>query len=397
MHQPKALGATPVHSRQSSLTEPSGETIDVLHVDHDSAFTDATETLLEQEHGQFVVETATNAEDGLEMIEDQPPDCVVSDYRMLGMNGPEFFEAVQRQYPDLPFILYTGEGNEDLASRAFSAGVTDYLKKRVGAEQYERLADSIREAVEARREQKRADRREELMCLTEFARDTGGFEIDVETWEILFTEGAYEILDLPADAEPTVENGLQLFHPDDREEIRRTIDSVHRTGHGASGTWRYQPQDGEEQFLEVHLRPPPNGDTTTLRGAIRDNTQRRERQRELEQTETLVQHAQDGLFLIDVADEFIIEQVNPAWEKLTGISMEAVRGQTLQELLGHERAADVSEKYHQCVQRREPVTYEEQLQIDGDQRQWQTSIAPVVLTDTVEYIAGSTRDMTNQK
>ena len=100
--------------------------IRILHVDDDPEFADLTATLLEREDDRFAVETATTGDEGLARIDDV--DCVVSDYAMPSANGIEFLETVREDHPDLPFILFTGKGSEEIASDAISAGVTDYLQ-----------------------------------------------------------------------------------------------------------------------------------------------------------------------------------------------------------------------------------------------------------------------------
>jgi PAS domain S-box-containing protein len=64
-------------------------------------------------------------------------------------------QAVRADHPDLPFILFTGKGSEEIASEAISAGVTDYLQKGGGFDRYEMLANRIENAVEARRASRR--------------------------------------------------------------------------------------------------------------------------------------------------------------------------------------------------------------------------------------------------
>ncbi|MFC5278497.1 response regulator [Halorubrum rubrum] len=129
--------------------------IRVLCVDDDPDFAGLTATYLECRNDRFVVETATSPERGLDLIEERPPDCVVSDYEMPGMNGIEFLRAVREDRSDLPFILYTGKGSEEVASDAISAGVTDYLRKQSGTHQYAVLANRVSNAVD----QARAERR----------------------------------------------------------------------------------------------------------------------------------------------------------------------------------------------------------------------------------------------
>ena len=132
----------------------SQKTIHVLHVDDEPGFADLTETFLEREEDQFTVETATSATDGVEIIDDLPPDCIVSDYDMPTMDGIEFLRTVRSEYPDLPFILFTGRGSEEVASDAISAGATDYLQKGSGNEQYRLLANRILNSVKQYRSER---------------------------------------------------------------------------------------------------------------------------------------------------------------------------------------------------------------------------------------------------
>ncbi|WEL17435.1 Signal transduction histidine kinase [Halorhabdus sp. SVX81] len=117
-----------------------------------------TATFLERENPDFVVETATSADAGRERLADGTFDCVVSDYEMPGANGIEFLETVREGRPDLPFILFTGRGSEEIASDAISAGVTDYLQKSGGSEQYTVLANRIENAVEQARSRRLLER-----------------------------------------------------------------------------------------------------------------------------------------------------------------------------------------------------------------------------------------------
>ncbi|WP_277541759.1 GAF domain-containing protein [Haloarcula laminariae] len=133
-----------------------GTSVRVLHVDDDPDFAETAAAFLERDDARFEVETATSASAGLDRLADEEFDCVVSDYEMPGRNGIEFLEAVSQDYPDLPFILYTGRGSEEVASDAISAGVTDYLQKGTGTSQYTVLANRISNAVEQYRTNRRA-------------------------------------------------------------------------------------------------------------------------------------------------------------------------------------------------------------------------------------------------
>ncbi|SMO39008.1 GAF domain-containing protein [Halorubrum cibi] len=134
----------------------SSDAIRVLHVDDEPELAEVVATFLEREDDRIDVETASNASEGLERLADGDVDCVVSDYDMPGRNGIEFLEAVREERPDLPFVLYTGKGSEEVASEAIAAGVTDYLQKERGTSQYAVLANRVANAVEQYRTGQRA-------------------------------------------------------------------------------------------------------------------------------------------------------------------------------------------------------------------------------------------------
>lgn len=139
--------------------------INVLLVDDDPAITDLTASFLRREDDRFRIRTATSADEGLSVIDDCRPDCIVSDFDMPEIDGIEFLRTVREQFSTLPFILFTGKGSETVASDAIAADVTDYLQKGSGAERYKLLTNRIRNAVEAQRETERADRQEQLIDL----------------------------------------------------------------------------------------------------------------------------------------------------------------------------------------------------------------------------------------
>ncbi|WP_340098343.1 PAS domain S-box protein [Salinibaculum salinum] len=302
--------------------------MEVLHVDDEPDFADLTATFLEREDHQFTVETATTGDDGLERIDDRRPDCIVSDYNMPGMNGLEFLQAVRERYPDLPFILFTGKGSESIASDAISAGVTDYLQKGSGTERYELLANRIRNAVRARREAQRVDRQRQLTRLTEFAGDTGGWELDRESGTVLLTAGTRRIIGRPDQAEISLEEAIALFHPDDHEDIQQTLTRAFETGEELHNMWRLQLGDGDERLIEMTITPvvESGGKVTKLRGAGHDITDRKERRQELEKHETIIEALTDAVYVLDEEGRFTY--VSDELVELVGYDRETILGST---------------------------------------------------------------------
>ena len=123
------------------------ERIRVVHVDDAAGLADLTATYLERLDGSFTVFPETRTRAALDRVVEGDVDCVISDYDMPGMDGLTFLDVVRDHDPDLPFILFTGKGSEEIASDAISAGVTDYLQKQPGADQYTVLANRVANAV----------------------------------------------------------------------------------------------------------------------------------------------------------------------------------------------------------------------------------------------------------
>jgi len=147
-------GTTLELSVPDTLLEQAEE-VRVLHVDDDPEFGEVTKTFLERDREEMTVLTEKSAVEGLACLRNGRFDCVVSDYEMPITDGLEFLELVREEFPDMPFILFTSAGDEALASEAIAAGVTDYVRKRAGARQYEILANRIDNAVERYRTQQR--------------------------------------------------------------------------------------------------------------------------------------------------------------------------------------------------------------------------------------------------
>ncbi len=139
--------------------------IRVLHVDDDPDFVEMAATFLERADDRLSVRAVTTPGEALARLDDDPDaiDCVVSDHDMPESDGIELLRAVREDHPDLPFILFTGKGSEEIASKAISADVTDYLQKGPETDQYPVLANRIANAVEHYRSQAAlAERNREL-------------------------------------------------------------------------------------------------------------------------------------------------------------------------------------------------------------------------------------------
>lgn len=108
------------------------------------------------------------------------------------------------------------------------------------------------------------------------------------------------------------------------------------------------------------------------------------------------EHSDDCIFVIAVEpDRFVIELLNPAHERRTGLRNADVSGRTPHECLPPAVADAVTDHYRRCVDAGEPIYYDETLDLPGGVRHWQTVLTPIRDdAGRIYRIFGSARDVT---
>ena len=99
----------------------------LLVVDDDLGILNLLNTILANEGYEVV--TADCGRDGLAALERERPDLILLDVQMPGMSGFEVLAAIRQNHPNLPVIMITGFGSEDVATQALRLGADDYLTK----------------------------------------------------------------------------------------------------------------------------------------------------------------------------------------------------------------------------------------------------------------------------
>ena len=141
---------------QSEYSNSMPSPIRVLHVEDSVGDLELTRLFLKRKgYNNFKITPVLSAEQGLEILERENFDIVVSDYKMPGMNGLEFLEELRKKGNDIPFIIFTGKGEEEVAMEALNKGANRYIDKDGSpAVSIEALAQHIRQVVEERRKEK---------------------------------------------------------------------------------------------------------------------------------------------------------------------------------------------------------------------------------------------------
>ncbi|WP_144903637.1 PAS domain-containing response regulator [Halobellus captivus] len=293
-----------------------GDEITVLHVDDDPDFAELAATFLQRESSSFRVLTATAVEGGWSVLRDREVDCVVSDYDMPGKNGLDFLATVREEYPELPFVLFTGKGSEEIASEAISAGVTEYLQKETGTDQYTVLANRIEQAVKRRRAER------------EVYRGFQAMESAQEGIGIIDEEGLYQYVNRSYagiyDSEPLELIGEHWETLYSEAEVERFYDEI-LPELQQQGSWRGESvgitKHGEEVPESLALTHMDGGGHVCV---VRDISDRKARNRDLRREQQFLHTALDALrnvfYVFDTDLRFL--RWNDRVETVTGYTHE---------------------------------------------------------------------------
>ena len=307
--------------------------ISVLHVDDEVALADLVATFLERERDSIGVESANGGREAIELFDGRTYDCIVCDYDMPDMDGLAVLKQVRKLDPSIPFILYTGKGSEEIASRAIAAGVTDYLQKRGGSEQYTVLANRIVNAVDRQRagfaleesQRQLSTLLDNLPGMAYRCRNEPGWSME------FVSDGVRELLgyDPATVVDESFDWEATIIHPDDVERVRVTVEEALTVNEPFTITYRARTREGEIRWLweQGEGVQDDDGELQTLEGFVTDVTGQKLRERDLDFFRKLVEQVQVGIGVYGSNGRY--EYANPRYAAMLGTTPERLDGSTI--------------------------------------------------------------------
>ncbi|ELY45178.1 hybrid sensor histidine kinase/response regulator [Natronorubrum sulfidifaciens] len=355
----------------------------------------ARATGLERANDRFETSTVASADAGLESLTKRPVDCIVSVYELPETDGLELLRRVRARDETIPFVLFPENGSEALASDAMAAGVTDYVLRDERTGQCSVLADRIISAVETTRIRRQRKRQFQAV---ETAQE--GISILDSSGRFTYVNRSYADC-FGYDPDALIGEHWEILYEDDEatfvtEELLPMVME--------SGSWR-----GESVCVRADERPIVVDHTLSrtehddLICTVRDITDRKARERELERYETILEAIPDEVYVLD-ADGVFTNVIPPTDADLTttGYQPDELIGEHVSLVLDDEDIAAGEREIRRLLKRddHKKASFELDLHTkDGNQFPNENHIAllPQDEDGTFRGTVGVLRDITERK
>jgi PAS domain S-box-containing protein len=299
----------------------------------------------------FCIDHASCADEAFKKLATGCYDVVVSDYEMPPKDGLQFLKELREQKNEIPFILFTGKGREEVAIKALNLGADGYINKLGDPETiYGELSHDIRRIAEHIKTKK--ELRDRDIRLAKIASQTPGMLYQFmrrpdSTYCVPFTSEAIRNVFgcSPQDAREDFSPIAKAIIPEDRSKVIASIElsAVNMTPWQCE--YRVQLPGQQIRWVWGQSIPEKLEDGSIIwSGYNADITERKIAEQALTRSEakyrSLFANMLDGFayckMLFDKEGkplDFIYLEVNGAFEKLTGLKKETVVGRQATEAI----------------------------------------------------------------
>jgi len=120
----------------------------IFVIDDDRSIRWVLEKALRQ--ADMEVTSFDNASGVIEALDRDPPDAIITDVRMPGMNGLVLLDSIHNQHPGIPVIIMTAHSDLESAVSAYQGGAFEYMPKPFDVDE---AVDLVQRAIDQHRRQ----------------------------------------------------------------------------------------------------------------------------------------------------------------------------------------------------------------------------------------------------
>src|SRR5438105_4558936 len=318
--------------RESQIMEPA---VKVLLIEDSPMDSRLLRLLLsEGNFSHFEITAVERLSDGLERLNEERFDVVVSDLTLPDSHGFETFQWLRAHAPDLPILVLSGVDDESLAIKAVREGAQDYLVKgRVDAHG---LSHAIVFAVERHRAEQAMHQSEKhyrflLESITDYS-----YTVKLESGrpvKTIHSPGSISVTGYrPADYEADPDLWYRMIHDEDRTAVEQQAKQVLAGDTPPPLEHRIRHKSGQIRWVRNTVVPSRDrqGRLIAYDGLIADVTDRKQAEEKLVTSEafyhSLVENLPQNILRKDLEERFTF--ANQRFCAMLGRSLEQVIGKT---------------------------------------------------------------------
>ncbi|ADB59051.1 putative PAS/PAC sensor protein [Haloterrigena turkmenica DSM 5511] len=353
-------------------------------------------------------------------VREEPFEAMASDefYRQLGLEPGTTLtpaDAIERFHPDdrpalravIEAAIEDGESYDLEARVRLDDGEERWVRAigepvRDGADEIVAVRGSMQDVTEGKARERDLERTTRLLEQSQRLSNVGAWELDVreESPTVQWTDEVARIHGLSPEADVDLEHAVEFYHPEDRDEVRAAIERAIERGESYDLEARIEPADDSDRRWVRTIGEPvsEDGRVVKLYGSLQDVTDRKERERDLQRYETIIQAIGDPVYTLDESGR--VQFVNDAIETLAGYDPDALIGDDVSELLPPPDLERAREQVRELLREDEPYgTVETNFATaDGDVIETETHVALLPMDDgEFAGTAGVVRDITERK
>ena len=234
----------------------------------------------------------------------------------------------------------------------------------------------------------------------------GGWELNVATNKVTWSEETYKIHEVPIDQEPPLEHALNFFHPDDQPILQEALKNAAEKGIPYDLTLKFITAKGKHLITRTICRPETKDEKIIkLRGTFQDVTDREKAEEERRKSDERFRIAQDmspdGFTIFKPVRntqnqiiDFIWVYQNAAVAKINGTDPQKVVGQSFLKLFPGQKGTKFWNAYIKVAETGKSITFEDSyLGESMTEKSW----LRIVVVPMEENIAILAQDITKRK
>ncbi|MFD1000766.1 response regulator [Ohtaekwangia kribbensis] len=238
-------------------------------------------------------------------------DCIFLDYLLPGENGLSLLKKIRDTGIKTPIVIFTSQGNENIAVELMKAGASDYIVKNAITSQS--MAQVLRNMLQIGEMIRKKDEAEKALCISEarlaeaqHIAKFGNWEFDTIHNRVHFSEEVYNILELEKhEVVPSLDLYRNHIYEEDKAFVKANVAQALR-GARVNYDHRIQTRAGIK-YINIQIYPSQGQDGTLQKfiGIIQDITTRKRAEEEIlkarELTENLMKVKE--IFLANMSHE----------------------------------------------------------------------------------------------